>query len=74
MVLVITYCVRFFPAAGRLSYEGPSGKRSDTGAYWSSGVSTITNGWFLSFYNTTARLDSYYRTSGYSVRCVAQRG
>ena len=67
--------LRFFPAAGYRNWQSgaPVGRNSE-GLYWFSSASTITSGWALHFDKVTARPESYTRTFGFSVRCVAQWG
>ena len=70
MVLVITYCVRFFPAAGTRRPTGDVGARAYTGPYWSS-CSNNTSGWQIDFDTYSVHMGSADRTRGFSIRCVA---
>ena len=70
---MITYCVRFFPAAGERHREtGLCQNRGRYGCYWSSSKNNITGGWSTLLTTTTVHLNVTGHTFGYSVRCVAQ--
>ncbi|MFM8373949.1 MAG: hypothetical protein ACKOCO_16330, partial [Bacteroidota bacterium] len=62
------------PAAGsRDSYDGALGNRGSNGNYWSSTESYSADyAWYLYFDSSNAVTGSGYRTSGFSVRCVAE--
>ena len=62
----------FLPAAGyRLSSNGTLSNRGNIGYYWSS-TENGSNAWYLYFYNGGADASNLTRTSGLSVRCVAE--
>ena len=61
------------PAAGfRISDSGALFYRGNSGVYWSSTEYDNLNAWFLLFGSSDAYTDYYYRTGGFSVRCVAE--
>jgi len=62
------------PAAGyRYSSSGSLSSRGDIGNYWSStGYSSSSTAWNLYFNSSYASMYSYYRSYGFSVRCVAE--
>ena len=57
----------FFPAAGCRNYDGYAYYRGYGGIYWSS-----SGAYGLYFDYNYARMGSYYRAYGYSVRCVQE--
>ena len=70
---MIIYSFRFFPAAGRLSFEfGTSGMRGVTGAYWCCSTSAIMSSWIIACSTGGLQLQEAPRAMGYSVRCVAK--
>ena len=72
---MITYCVRFFPAAGRRhNGTGDSGMRNNGGRYWSSSTAVNTSGWYIEFGSAMMCVGGVGRTIGFTVRCVAYRG
>ena len=61
------------PAAGfRLGYDGALYYRGSGGYYWSSAELDSGDAWFLYFDSSNAGTNSYGRTNGSSVRCVAE--
>ena len=63
----------FLPAAGgRGSSTGTLFNRGSFGYYWSSSEDGTGNAWFLTFNSGGANVSNYYRTNGFSVRCVAE--
>jgi uncharacterized protein (TIGR02145 family) len=62
----------FIPAAGgRYENDGALGNRGSLGYYWSSSESDSILAWGLLFGSSNVT-NNYYRTSGKSVRCVAE--
>jgi uncharacterized protein (TIGR02145 family) len=61
------------PAAGfRISSNGSLFFRGSDGYYWSSTENGTGNAWFLKFISTGANMINFYRSYGYSVRCIAE--
>ena len=61
------------PAAGSRYYgTGALGGRGNDGNYWSSTEFGGNYAWYLYFSSSGAVTYNYYRTDGYSVRCVAE--
>jgi uncharacterized protein (TIGR02145 family) len=63
----------FLPAAGiRRYFDGSLSNRGYSGFYWSSTASFIDDTWHLNFNERRAIANHIIRTSGLSVRCVAE--
>ncbi|MEN9415413.1 MAG: hypothetical protein RLZ62_1717, partial [Bacteroidota bacterium] len=61
------------PAAGSWDYgNGALSSRGSYGFYWSSTEVGSNYAWYLYFLINGAAADNYYRTSGLSVRCIAE--
>ncbi len=63
----------FLPAAGyRSLYYGTLNDVGGNGAYWSSTMGTADKAWYLFSYSDDAYQHSFFRTYGFTVRCVLQ--
>ena len=70
---MITYCVRFFPAAGfRDHNEGIPGFRGQYGFFWSSSSYDADRKLHAIFNVSDVGLSNWRGPYGYSIRCVAQ--
>ena len=63
----------FFPAGGVRNFaDGAVTYRGISGVYWSNSSFSTGYGWRVHFYYQRVNIEDIQRSSGISVRCVAQ--